>query len=88
MNNRDPNQPLTGNPRGQIERYRLTFSRPLPLWDLSSGLTYGGSTTSVGASLSKTLIPHLTAVVDSVRPIQQGRYYSEESLRFFYGLTF
>ncbi|MFL5813072.1 MAG: hypothetical protein ACJ763_05800 [Bdellovibrionia bacterium] len=88
LNKPDPNKAYTADPRGQIERYRLSFSRGLPLWDLTSGVYYGGSTTSVGASISKSLMPHLTAVIDSVRPLQQGRYFSEESLRFFYGLTF
>lgn len=88
MNRPDPNKAFTGDPRAQIEKYRFSFSRGLPLWDLTSGLSYGGSTTAVGASLSKSLMPHLTAVVDSVRPMQQGRYYAEESLRFFYGLSF
>jgi hypothetical protein len=88
MNRPDPNRPFTGDPRSEIERYRFSFTRGLPLWDLSSGLSYGGTSTAVGASLSKSLMPHLTAVVDSVRPIQQGRYFAEESLRFFYGLNF
>jgi hypothetical protein len=88
LNKPDPNKAYTADPRGQIERYRFSFSRGLPIWDLTSGFYYGGSTSSVGASLSKNLMPHLTAVVDSVRPLQQGRYFSEESLRFFYGVTF
>lgn len=88
MNRPDPNKAFTGDPRAQIEKYRFTFTRGLPLWDLTSGFTYGGTTTAMGASLSKNLMPHLTAVVDSVRPMQQGRYYAEESLRFFYGLSF
>jgi hypothetical protein len=88
LNRPDPNRPYTANPRAQIERYRLTFSRGLPIWNLSSGLTYGGSTSTVGASLSKNLVPHLTAIVDTVRPMQPNRYYSEESLRLFYGLQF
>jgi hypothetical protein len=88
MNKPDPNRPYTPEIGAQPERYRLSFSRGLPVWDLSSGLSYGGTTSSVGASLSKSLAPNLTAVVDTVRPVQAGRYSSEESLKFFYGLQF
>lgn len=84
---RDPTQPPDPDPTHQIERYHFSFSRGLPIWDLSSGLSYGGTTSSVSASLSKRVTNNLTAEVDSIRPIKQG-YYNEECLKLNYGLQF
>jgi hypothetical protein len=63
------------------ERYRFSVSRNLPVFDLSSSLSYGTTTNAMTASLSRPLfVPNLTAVMDAST--------NEQVLRFLYGLTF
>ena len=49
------------------ERYRVSLSRNVPVLDLRSGLSYGTTTDTVTASLSKRLTQNITAVVDGSR---------------------
>lgn len=72
------------------EKYRLTFSRPIPFWGLGSGIAYGGSSNSFSASLSKSLMPNLVATLSSVRPVDEtSRVKSpEETLKLDYEIRF
>jgi hypothetical protein len=84
---RDPNAPLPLDPLQREERYRFSLSRGLGVWDLSSGLSYGSSTKSLGASLNKQILPNLSTSIGTTRFLRDGSP-GEESIRFSYGLTF
>jgi hypothetical protein len=47
------------------ERFRLTADRGIPVWNLRSGVVYGGTTNTVSATLTKPLAPGLSAAVSS-----------------------
>ncbi|MDR3605781.1 MAG: hypothetical protein P4M08_00195 [Oligoflexia bacterium] len=78
------------DPAARAERYRLSLSRLLP-FDFSSGLSYGTTTSTMSASLSRKLTNNLTAVVGAAKtmdPSLEAIAPSEQSLRFLYGLSF
>ena len=75
------------DPTRRDERFRLGFSRGLPVWDLQSGVSYGGTTGTMTASVSKQLNRNLTCVVDSSHNLTTAQS-SEESLKLLYGLRF
>lgn len=81
--------PTTGQP---FERYKVSLSRLLPLWDLSSGVTYGGSSSTVRASVSKPIVGNLTGVVENVSPVTAvaaaAGAPNERTVRVVYGLNF
>jgi hypothetical protein len=82
--------PTGPNSDGQ-ERFRFGVSRGLPVLDISSGLTYGSSSNSLTASLSKPLTESLVCVLDSVRPISAsapGARSPEDTIRLLYGIQF
>ncbi len=68
------------------ERYSLSLSRGLPVWDLKTGVSYGGSSNKVTASVSKELMDNLTCIVDTSRSTRDQT--GEEAVKFFYGLRF
>lgn len=74
------------------ESYRISLSRHIPLVNLSSGLSYGGSTTRMTASLSKQLSSHLTAVFAATRGLDTEKAGlvegKEETLSLHYGISF
>ncbi len=87
LESRDPFASEPENPDHRKERYLLTFSRPLPVFQLTSGLSYGSTTANVTASLSKQLSDHLTLVLGTTKSTRyQGP--TEESVRFNYDLRF
>lgn len=76
--------------RAPVDKYRLSLGRPLPIWQLSSGLSYGITTSRVTASLSKQLTDHLACIVDTSRLMKPTRSVDpgQQSLRLEYGLNF
>ena len=76
------------DPTKRQERLRLGVNRGIPVLGLASGLTYGNSTRTVTASLSKQLTDSLSCVVDSMRPLEASTNPGEESLKFMYGIRF
>ena len=88
---RDPTLPPMVDPTQKDERYKVSVSRGLPVFDLSSRLSYGSTSNTVSAGLSKPLMEHLTAEVTAVRPAPINRTASsagEEVVKFSYGVTF
>ena len=69
------------------DRYRLALSRGLPIWGLSSGLSYATTTTTTTASLSKVILPNTTCVVDSARRMNNDSY-GQERVSVLYGIHF
>ncbi|MCM2278830.1 MAG: hypothetical protein NDJ89_12210 [Oligoflexia bacterium] len=75
------------------ERYRLSLTRELPLWqlgDIGTGLHYGSSTESVTASVSKRLTADLSCELGSQNPISAASPLrgSEESVKVKYEVKF
>lgn len=73
------------------ERVRVSLSKPLPVWSITSGVSYGSSSQSVSASLSKPITNHLTCVVDSTQVFGASarmNVMTEESVRVLYGIQF
>jgi hypothetical protein len=82
---RDPFAALPDDPIQRAERYKLSVSRDLPL-DFSSGMTYGSTTRSVTASVSRPLSDHLTWELGTTRAIRNDR--NEGTLKLLYDLRF
>ncbi len=76
----------------QNERYSLSMGRSLPVWNLHSDVTYGGSSNLVSASLSKELLENLVCRLNSSRATTTNRIDSslpaEESLSVNYQVRF
>ncbi len=76
----------------QNERYSLAMGRSLPVWNLHSDVTYGGSSNLVSASLSKELLENLVCRLNSSRATTTNRIDSslpaEESLSVNYQVRF
>lgn len=73
------------------DRYRLLLNRPLPVWGIQSGLTYGLTTTVMAASLSKQLYRNLSvefASIHKLDPDKAGLSVPEQTLKFSYGIRF
>jgi hypothetical protein len=68
------------------ERARWNIARGIPILDVNCGLSYGVTTQTATASLSKQLTPNLSAVVDSSRSRLNDR--GQESVKLFYGVQF
>jgi hypothetical protein len=80
------------DPSGNIhERYRMAVNRGLSIWDFSSELSYGATSSTVHAALSKPIVGNLTGIVESVHPagaaLQAGAP-PEQIVRLAYGITF
>jgi hypothetical protein len=76
------------DPTWKREKYRVSFSRPLGVLDMTSGISYGSTTTQVSASVSKPITDQVTCVVDSVRPLNAPGASSEERVKVLYGIRF
>ena len=73
---RDPNNPdpsSSTDPTYHDERYRVSLTRKLPVWDLSSGVSYGTTSTMVSTNVSKQLNEHLLCVVNHSVPMNPDR---------------
>ena len=90
---RDAYGPIPSDPVQREERYSIAVSRPVSIWGLGTGLSYGGTTSTLSATLSRELITHLTCVVGSSHVLDvsrqaPGSHSGEETLRVMYGLNF
>lgn len=73
------------------ERYKVAVSRSLPLWDLSSAVSYGGTSSTVHASIAKPIVNNVTAAVETIQPMAAAAAAgapSEQIFRVLYGITF
>lgn len=77
---------LYAAPRAGQDQVRLGVSRELG-WDMSSGLSYGNTTQSTTASVSKKLNENLTWVVDSSNRTAASAS-GEQTTRILYGISF
>lgn len=74
--------------QGADERYRLSLSREIPGIDIESDVSYGTTTRTMSASVSRgVLIDHLTCTLEGVRPIGNSNY-ADNRVRFNYNLRF
>ena len=76
------------DPLSRDERMRLSAGRSLGVLGLYSGLTYGNTTQTLSASLSKQLMSNLNASVNSRRPLNPSHDAGENSLNLNYGVSF
>lgn len=78
--------------KGIGERYSVAFSRNIPVFDMNSALTYGGTTTKMTTSVSKQITKNLSAEVASVRGIDPARAGlpegGERYVKMYYGVSF
>jgi hypothetical protein len=88
---RDPYALPPVDPDAREERYRVSVARGVPGLDVTTGLSYGSTTTTLTASVSKELMSNLTCVVDSSKPTRPERSNlpnGQESVRLLYGIRF
>lgn len=95
---RDPWGPEPADPIQREERYRVSISRELPIWELQSGLSYGSTTSRVSATLSKELVAISKDATRTIRfelgtskhvlPHSASSPNGEESFRVLYDLRF
>ncbi|HUP57985.1 MAG TPA: hypothetical protein VM598_11075 [Bdellovibrionota bacterium] len=76
------------DPTFRREKYRFSVSRPVGLLDITTGVSYGSTTTQLSTSLTKPISDHVTCVLDSVRPMDAPAAAAEERVRFLYGISF
>jgi len=69
------------------ERYRVVFSRSLPL-QLSSAVTYGASTQTVRGSISRPLFDRVVGEFDSTHGNDAAGIPTEQAVHVFYGINF
>jgi hypothetical protein len=79
---------VPSDPTFKREKYRFSVSRPVGILDITSGVSYGSTTTQLSTSLTKPISDHVTCVLDSVRPMDAPGAASEERVRFLYGIRF
>lgn len=75
----------------QREGYKVSLGRKLPVWDLASGLSYGGTSQTVTGTLSKQLTQHLSTEVSSTRDVNDFNGKSsknEEVVKMLFGTRF
>ena len=74
------------------EKYKLTFDRRLPVWGLTSAVSYGATTTRLATSISKQLTANLSAHFSTVRGFDTVRSgiptKTEELFVVNYGIRF
>jgi hypothetical protein len=75
------------DPGKQHERYKVSLSRGLGLWDLSSGVSYGGTSNSFTAMISKPLSGNLTCIVDRNQNIANPTQVND-TVQLQYGINF
>jgi hypothetical protein len=71
------------------EAVEVKVARPL-FWDMHSGVTYGGTSRTMTAHVSRPLAPNLTCSVENRQNVAQGWTESraEQTARINYRLTF
>jgi hypothetical protein len=69
------------------ERYKVVFSRSLPL-ELSSNVVYGASTQTTRGEISRPIVDHVVAAFDSVHGSDASGIPSEQIVRLGYGINF
>jgi hypothetical protein len=81
---------LNFDPTQRGERYKVSLSRAIPIWDLQSGLSYGGTSNLITASLSKQLSPNLRAELGSTRGATDlsTSVPEQETVKLFYAIQF
>ena len=87
----NPVQPLALDLAARDERYRFSVSKSINSIRLTPGLEYGSTSSTVSASLSKELAPHLQCTVETIRPVDGGQLSQssgQERVRFGYALQF
>lgn len=82
LNGTDPSTGVTP------ERYRLNMSRSLNIWDLSSGVSYLGTSACLDTSISKRITPNLSASVDRFQQMNQDRGANNATVSLNYGIHF
>jgi hypothetical protein len=73
--------------QSNTERYSVSMSRPLVM-DLSSSLSYGGTTNCMRAAVSRPIYDHVVGEFDSVKGNDNLGVPSEQSLKLMYGISF
>ena len=68
------------------ERYSVNVNRSIPIVDVTSTVSYGSSSQTMNAALSRPIVANLTAVVDTTRQVKTRQ--SEQTARLLYGLSF
>ena len=83
----DPSQPL--DPTGDAERYKVSVNREVA-FQVTSSVTYGSSSSSFAASLSRPIISNLSGSVNTTRPVGESLSGSPAQVAggLSYGLTF
>ena len=79
------------NPSNNEEKYSVSAARGLGFFDLTSGMTFAGTSETMTAYLSRPLFPYLTGTVDASRRINPDNRYgtpAQASLKLLYSLTF
>ena len=86
----DPTRLAAFDPNASREQYRVTLSRGFPeLGDLSSNLSYGTTTTTVHAAISKPITRHVTSVLEAYAPTRSGMASApEQDVKVLYGFSF
>lgn len=82
LNGTDPNTGITP------ERYRVNMSRSLPIWNLTSGVSYLGTSACVDTSISKNITRNLSASVDRYQQMYQDRGPNNATISLNYGIHF
>jgi len=87
MDARNTSDPVAAA-QSNTERYSMSVSKPIAALDLSSALTYGGTTNCMRASVSRPIYDHVVGEFDSVKGNDSLGVPSEQSLRLMYGISF
>jgi hypothetical protein len=87
-----PDDPRFADGSQANERVKLSLSKDLPL-QISSGMSFGTSTGTMAASVSRPISEHVTCVVDSIRPMRSMDFptppsLQEERVKVLYGVSF
>jgi hypothetical protein len=69
------------------ERYKVVLSRALPL-QLSSAVTYGGTSQIMRGSVSRQIIDHVNAAFETTRGSDASGTPSEQIVHLMYGFNF
>jgi hypothetical protein len=86
-----PRAETSGSSATNSDRLYLNMSRDLGVFGLQSAMSYGFETTRMNHSVSKLLLPNLSAELATTRGLNSGKAgmaKSEESVRMTYGLKF
>jgi hypothetical protein len=87
MDARNTSDPVAAA-QSNTERYSVSMSRPLSIFDLSSSVSYGGTTNCMRAAVSRPIYDHVVGEFDSVKGNDNLGVPSEQSLKLMYGISF